>query len=581
MSRDGEKNFLASIGFVLFGGVLIIGILIAILYIFPSATIFGVSAVSEKQAYTTYYGSAFEDAMSSRNIIIESKNTPIEVWLRKEYQESTNPEEDIVQPTITVFEDASGLAINSPDRTLIEVRQVIVDKQNNIFDPSEGIRGAVFYKIKINEPTGAVRRNAKVYLNMIKASVEEDEGEIHSFNKYNFILNTGASSVSFFSDPVDPAASELDKTIYVDTLEVNGGGKISLPTKTTTGMAFQMEVDELLVNGSGNSIDARLDVQKRVKVVGSDNKIDAANIGSPTQSERHIAIDLAGGNNSLSFDDCFGHVNIDSTSGTIKGRSALNTTVKTRDANITITTVNGFFDMTSTSGSATIETVQTDFDMTTQNGRADITSARGSLTFNASGNGSLTARHIAGTTDITTNKGYITLGGGSGALKGVFGNTTVNTVSGAVDITFGEFAEADPRPTTVVNAGDGNVKLVGVCGDTEVNMPAGTKGSVSAYIKEVAENSDEPSIRITLLGAYEPTNTYHTVKLYLMNGVNPFWLQVSRSSSAFDYRTNPAQYLENYYGDKNTGRHSIGGATASTFNIIQVSTATVFELRNA
>ena len=66
-------------GLTMLGGVIIIGGLIALLFIFPNLSIFGAKSVNERDTQIVYRDEILDDAFANGRFIIDSVGSQIEV----------------------------------------------------------------------------------------------------------------------------------------------------------------------------------------------------------------------------------------------------------------------------------------------------------------------------------------------------------------------------------------------------------------------------------------------------------------------------------------------------------------------
>ena len=157
-------GLVSGVGLTLLGGAIVLIILTALLFMFPTLDLFGAKAVKERNTQIVYQDSILDDAFANGKFIIEN--------------EGYNGE-----GTISIYQESTGVAFNSLNRTLIEWTQTLYNDE-------------LYYRIKVLEPSGLIFNDepTTVYINLPHRDPSD------SF-MHDFVLQAGYSNVNFsFAD---------------------------------------------------------------------------------------------------------------------------------------------------------------------------------------------------------------------------------------------------------------------------------------------------------------------------------------------------------------------------------------------
>ena len=503
MSSTAQKTVnTAGYGFAFI--LLLLVFIIAVLFLIPGSSLFGVSSVEGRQSYTTYSAatnSDVADLLTCRNIIIESRSIDVEIRVRKAGQ--------LDEGSIQVWDNSSGLTFNSIKRTQIEWEQVIIENELGV--------GEVFYKLIISEPSGIISRNARVYINYqmnVMASSQADA--------YNFVLNTGSGNVYFTSDNI----ADENYTYYwlnVGTITVgNSTGKISFP-KPKKAHDFYVNVGNIVVKGDNANVD---------------------NDGATVEGD----VEVSGDNVKLSLGDVEGDLNIDAKSGTISV-GAVNGNVNIK-GNISFTqrggVVSGNVEFRGDSGKVDINGCDELF-VETKNAVVNVRQKCSRVTFTATENGKIYVGQIGDSVRLASLGSYtedtpydstIKVRWGSVDLRNVWCDVSVDMGDGSAGLRV-DFASAidivsgTRFPRLKTRAYDSVSTVNNICGEIDMFIRANGKGTVAADFRQVYGSSN-----IKYEGSTRPSTTSGNVKVTFVVNIAYCFLVVEHNASGRNYGAN-------------------------------------------
>jgi hypothetical protein len=240
------NKFIATLGFILLGGILVTAVVFGVFFVVPELNVMGITAVNERNSQTMYKDDIIKKTIfPSGNIIIESETAEIEILMTQEGQAAEN--------TISVEESAMGISFNSVDHTHVEWTEVLVDDDANTATPK-----VKYYKLKILEPKGAVVKDkpTKVFIN---PKVDENV-------RYRFILNTNFSKVNF-------NITDNSKKFFIDKLTVENARFVNLNSQNIT-------VQDVVVKSDLTALDiSKSEVKGNVNVEGSGVNVQLYEVG--------------------------------------------------------------------------------------------------------------------------------------------------------------------------------------------------------------------------------------------------------------------------------------------------------------
>jgi hypothetical protein len=444
------RNVIALLGFTLLGVIVLLGFTAGLFFAFPNLSIGGVTSVDERNSQTIYKGDEITEILTSRNFIVESETVRISFLMRKENQAG--------EGTIVVEENATGISFNSIKRTHIQWTMTSVD-------------GEKYYKIKVLEPKGLVKRATPsiVYINLWRDSRVPDGT---STAPYNIILRTGKSIVTFGGDPVDAAAPEM---MHINKLTVDSAASVSFPVPPSNPTnEFTVDISRIVVNGSGVQMDARCKINGTVDLNGGNGKFTFSSIGG--------TLGVSGSNNLVTALNT-GNVGWGSTQSTVAEGSLQ---IRGSCGSLFVRTVNASIDINSVNGAGGA-------DMRTVNGNLHINAiTAGGLWFTASGSGGVSVGRVVGTVTIPgMGLGTINLSNVTGECMIVSNKTNAGRISVSFD------PDITANPSVQIEGYDGNISVYNIRGDCTIAVRdavavggrgAGTgRANIYAHFKRVSE----------------------------------------------------------------------------------------------
>lgn len=488
MKRD-LINFIATIGFVLLGGAVVLALLTAMLFVFPDLSLFGAKAVNERDTQIVYRDKALDDAFAHGKFILESNGVQIEVKMSN----AGYPGEG----TIVVNEAATGIAFNSLSRTLIEWRQTLYN-------------GEVYYRIKVLEPLGIVVSNkpTTVYINLPHRTVSD------SFS-HDFVLENNYSTVNFSF--VDNTVGQID-ALKIDDLVVQSASKVFI----TSGK--NISVNNIQINSNKTKFICQSDVLGDVAITGSDGVQTFS-----TQIEGRL--DVTGNNNDFRGNK-LGAINVKGCANDVRGEQSGDVVFENQSGSLTMKEV-GKLNVTTTDADIKVGTVNGGVTMTTVNGDLDIGKiSSGGINFTA---GDVTIPYANASVSVDNVVGDIWVrnyGLGGIELLNIIGNVDVRSAeAGGGKIRIGFSNEASGCSVKVLGY-DGNIKVTGINGRADIAVRDYENGAGLANI-EAQFNRVVGTDNIIKAGAYlSGHHTYGNVDLKVSQDCNNFDLYIYGANSA-------------------------------------------------
>ncbi|MCM1403982.1 MAG: DUF4097 family beta strand repeat-containing protein [Prevotella sp.] len=518
-------NFIATIGLVLLGAAVVLGLLVGILFIFPNTTIFGAKSVNERDTQIVYRDTALVDAFAHGKLILESTGAKIEVKMSNQDYTGEN--------TIVVNESATGIAFNSLSRTLIEWTQT----QYN---------GELYYRLKVLEPSGIVfnQKPTTIYINLPHRAPTDD------FN-YDFVLQNRYSAVDFSF--VDTRSTDAD-ALRIGNLVVESAASVNIPSSKN------ISVKNVTIKSDNTNFTCQAPVAGNVAVAGSHGSqtFSASIGGNVTVTGSHGSqtfnssiggsVTIKDGNNNHFHGNRSGVVNFENAAGSLTMNDVQKLTVNTTHADIAVNHVENGVTMTTRYGDLWVDTIDNG-GLNFAAGNANNPDATATVTVN---------EKVTGTA-IVNNYGT-----GQVNLFGVNGNVSVNSCQvGGASINV-EMQGSTAHSVTILGY-DGKINVAGINGKVDIQVRDGKYGAGAANIYAKFNRVVGTENRIEAGGYVSGHDDWGNVKIELASGCNNFDLYVFGARSA----KSSAKYG---YTDKNMKiiEHD-GSATADKANYINVS----------
>jgi len=446
-------------------------VIFAFLFLFPGDFfLFNLGGVNVRNTYTRYTGSDVERVLSSRNLIIQSYSTNIEVRMRRPGQE----DEGNQGGTIVIFENARGISTNLLNRTHVDWMQIV-----------HPVTGQVYYKIRVHEPTGAiVNRNARVTINLKETT-----------DVFNFRIETGVANVTFSGDPL---VNEMNiDTIILDTV----GGNVTLPNAPTVVNPFEMNIENLIVNSTTTNLVGRSHIEN-VEITRGVGQFTFGTLGS---------LETRAAQSNIRFDEIHENAEFHASTGSLQGGE-----------------IWGNLMLRSSAATTNIRQVRGNVDIQTTTGAQWFTDIQGNLDFTSTGTGSMAVRRVGGITNVSAHRGNLNIGsgGGSGVIQGARNNVTVTNRYGHTVVFFA--LDLTSAPVLNVTGQHGNVTASNIRGPVEIRMgrygDALARGVVTAEFTRVfgttniihhfgSTNWQTNFGRVNVVLQHQGTNTFHGFNL--------------------------------------------------------------------
>ena len=463
-------------------GIILFCVLLFLLFIFviPGFKPFGMTGVWERSKYTKYLD--LDDIFIERNMIIESQNTEIIIRSRKIGSGD--------EGTITVFENANGISINSMDRTQLDFMHVL----DEYGDP--------YTKIIVREPRGAMSRTARVYINLKREIMTPDSEQ----DAYNFILNTGRSTVRFEHD----AETE---SVKIKKLVVNGTGDVSLPVPRNS-MDFTWVVEDLEINSRDASVNCKPLIKGQVRMIGNSRNLTLGNVEGSVWVEGRwnnvyvdkVGVEIGGGGVSEAgdairfisntgrlyvYNNCVGRLYARSNEATINVRRANKVDIEVKHGSVAVSGVSGITE------EYVIEklfpTLPESYIINEETLNVDARIIMDS--------GNLILGHSAGMSAWATSSSEL----------GVYGHVYINKKDGGANVTFANHATAVGN--CYIRAIDGSFDVYGVRGLVNIFVTSAARyARVNVGFVEIVPNNV-----IIVDGSKEPDRGDGDVTVYLMH----------------------------------------------------------------
>lgn len=489
--------------------LIIIGVIAIIIYWPSEWTFWGMSNVNVRHIHTTYASDEVAAGLAHRNLIIESRNTNVEIRVRK--FEQYNVQDN--RGTITLFENARGLSFNNIHRTHVGLTQTFVGDD-------------VFYRLRVVEPTGAVVRNSNLVINLVG---DEDE-----FNgaPYNFILDTRGGAVNFTADQ-DVEHMLINSVTIMPTTN----GPIRFPSIPTQAFPFAITLNYLNINSNFANVAVPQGVRRAVEITSSFGSVNTGNIGLEAQPDALLRV-TSSTNISVTTSNVWGHIEFASGAGSliINGQQGVSGPVdfSTNTARLQATQIHGRLDIESR--------VASNISITTTQGPVDAE-------FVAGGSLNITNVFGAGTVYVRSHSATITIGGTgttAGVSQGARIPVRVYNHQGSTAVNFARGADAYGAPTLNFNGFDGNITATRIAGPANIFIASGGRATITASFAVVAMGTST----IHFQGATQANTNFGNVNITLLTvgqpalGLfEPFHLQVEGTRGARDFTGWPVRNI--------------------------------------
>ncbi|MCL2851157.1 MAG: hypothetical protein FWE01_02225 [Firmicutes bacterium] len=465
---------------------------------------------ANRNSFTRYYGSDIEAILRHRNIMIDAKNTDIDIWVRKPGHGYGGPELPSLPPqnstnTMTIREDARN------NRSWLEWTQVFVDDE-------------LFFRIVVNEGSTAFNRRPLLEINLCELDFDVDDAD---FRPYNFIFNLGAGSVRFLFayDVLQTFAEEGIETTRFGRIEIGEGasGTYTIPSPRALGggTSFTVEVNQVIVNNSDIVINAaRVPVRERLDINTQNGRFVFGNVGiSGTGS----SVEINNGQNVvLTTDDIFGFLDVNTTMGGVNAGIIM-----------------GDVRMSTFSGSLDANQIMGDLYFSTSfMGRATVNQVRGRLDFISSAGGTLNITRLYGVADVDVDNATITIGALSTTGEGAHNNVTVRNNYGNTIVRFATVDQVlASAPFVYILGRTGNITVNNIVGQAVIRLQPQIgsigDGHIFANFRRVVSTAVAGGNLLENLGRGNINVILNTTNNGLAPFI-PFWLRVESSEQARD-----------------------------------------------
>ena len=504
MSTTAQKTVnTAGYGFAFI--VMLLVLVVAMLFLIPGSSLFGVSSVDGRTSYTTYLASNnsdVEDLLKCRNLIIESRSIDVKILVGKSGQLDEN--------SIQIWDNSTGLTFNSIKRTHVDWEQIIIEKEME----DGTFVGEVYYKLIITEPSGIISRDACVYVIYPMETIAASHAKA-----YNFFLNTGSSSVSFSSDDFEEEGFTYN-WLNVDTVTVgNATGKITFPERENEG-DFYVEVGKIVVIGNNAEVDNKeATVEGGVDVSGDNVKLSLGEVeGDINVTGDKVTLSVGDVAGDITIEARTGTITVGSVGGSVNIKGSINFNQRTNSG-----VVAGNVDFRGDNGKVEINGCD-ELYVDTKNADIRIRQKCSKITFAATENGKLYAGQVGDADRLIVLGSYVNhespydsnviVKWGSVELLNVWCDVFVDMYGSAalkVDFAVGIYDSTKPEtrmPRLKTLTYDGVANLNNICGEVNVFVRANGKGIVNADFARVFGNSV-----IKYDGSSLPTTTAGNVKV--------------------------------------------------------------------
>ncbi|MCL2228356.1 MAG: hypothetical protein FWC00_00840 [Firmicutes bacterium] len=426
------------------------GLFVVFLYTIPNFRPWGLNGVFVNNRWMTFVGDEFNHIFRQRNMIIESTNAEIFIRVRKIGFED--------EARVQVFEDANGIAFNSMARTQVD------------FMESLDAQGVPFTRIVVREPVGAVRRTARVFINLMRDPDPEVEAALPA---YNFILRTGGSPVTFSHDP----DAEF---MRIENLTVNGTGHVQLPgvvaPTASNPNPFRLEVGNLNIDSPNASVNLLSPIDGHTNIIGHSRNITLGNVTSMNIQ----------GNHAVTVANASGNIDVGREDNLASGTFRVTGTNSGERIFVRASTIN--------------------FNVNRAN-RLDLSTNGGTVIVNRLASRTVAAR-------VRMGSGNLTLGSRADG-HGVYGDIDINKTLGGMNITFANSSYA--TGSSLIRAHDGDINLHGTRGLVDVVIASLGNANVNVGFMDTVWLPTESS-RIMVEGAREP-NAAGRITVALLNNL--------------------------------------------------------------
>jgi len=416
-------GLVSEVGLTLLGGAVVLIILTALLFMFPTLDLFGAKAVKERNTQIVYQDSILDDAFANGKFIIESTSAQIEVQMSNEGYNG--------EGTISIDQESTGVAFNSLNRTLIEWTQTLYNDE-------------LYYRIKVLEPSGIIFNDepTTVYINLPHRDPSD------SF-MHDFVLQAGYSNVNFSF--ADKTAGQTD-ALKIGNLVVESAASVNVPSNPN------ISLNNIKLESQSTKFNCQSSVLGDVLVTGSrgEQTFNTAIDG---------AVTISGNYNKFSGDTA-GDVIFKADNGSLNFNKTQSLEVETVNGQINIDQVVNGVVMNTEHGNLSVGTIHKK-GLNFKAGTKDNTNATASVSVES----------VKG--DVIVNN----YGVGKISLKDVNGDVEINSYQKSakeISVAFSEKAEAC-KVKILGYDGDINVKNINGLADIQVHNWENGAGAANVY----------------------------------------------------------------------------------------------------
>jgi len=459
-------------GLTMLGGVIVIGGLIALLFIFPNLSIFGAKSVNERDTQIVYRDEILDDAFANGRFIIDSVGSQIEVKMSNVGYEG--------EGTIVVNEAATGIAFNDLNRTLIQWTQTLYG-------------GELYYRLKVLEPSGVVFNDkpTTIYINLPHRAPSD------TF-EHDFVLQSKYSHVNFSFN--DNTAGQTD-ALKIGDLMVESAATVNIPSSPN------ISLNNVAIKGDSVKFTCQSSVLGDVTVSGSKGE-------QTFNSKIKGKVTINGQGNTFNGDES-GNVLYESADGKLTMNSVQNLNVTTVSGNISVRKVTAGATMNTQSGSLSIGTIES-----------------AGLQFTA---GTPEAPNATANVKVDKVNGDVTVknyGVGGVSLGGVNGHVDVDSSQvngGKINVAFSDDAE---NCKVKILGFDGDIKVTGINGATDIEVRNWKNGAGAANVYAKFNQVVGTVNEIKTGGYISGHHDWGNVEVEVDSGCNSFDMFIYGASSA-------------------------------------------------
>ena len=450
MAESNSRKFFTYFVFAILALVMVFITIIAVFWFWPSdLNLFRFGNVHAVNSYTRFFGDDIDEMLGSRNLIIQTDHTDVEISVRNPGQLS--------EQSITLFEDARGISFNQMHRSHIDWSQIVLDD------------GSVFYKIRVHEPVGAVTRSARLIINLLSDTPD-------NVVPYNFIFMTGTGNVSLTADP-------NAQHMRVDSIRIPRGtfGAFNFsPPPNAHGMS--LDIERIYVESNVRTLSAT--AHSHIYIASPSGRFTLGTVGNVTVRDG-VSVNVRATTvvGDIYFNSVAGSLHV----GTATGDVSVNTTV----ANVNFTTLNGDIDITH-NGTASVS----------------IRTLNGDIYFNSTFGGTLSVPALHGNITARATHTTMNIGGNGIGVNGVRGNVDIENNFANTTVTFNNtidvMAMIAQLPTTRILTQNGIITAHNIAGPITALVRTGGTGRINATFRGISTG-----LNFLGYGSFLDNGTFH------------------------------------------------------------------------